>query len=68
MKAGWLMLFREIIIVYSENRKKLTYNLCGSDVEFLKADRKYCSHCAFKMLKRVPGLYYEVTTQYGHAF
>jgi len=68
MKAGWLMLFREIINVYSENHKKLKYNLCGSAVEFLKADGKYCSHCAFKMLQRVPGLCYEVTTQYAHAF
>jgi len=25
-------------------------------VEFLKVDGEYSSHCAFKMLKRVPGL------------
>jgi len=37
-------------------------------MEFLKAGGKYCSYCTFKMLKRVPGLNYEVTTQYCNAF
>jgi hypothetical protein len=40
--------FREIIAVYSENRKKLTSTLCGQNAELLnvKASGTYNNHCS----------------------
>jgi hypothetical protein len=32
-KINWLMLFKEIIVVYAENRSKTTNTLCGHNAE-----------------------------------
>jgi hypothetical protein len=44
---NWLMLFREIIAVYSEDHTKHVNALCGQNVELLnvKAGGTYSNHC-----------------------
>jgi hypothetical protein len=46
----WLMLFRGIIAVYSENHTKHTNTLCGQNTELLsvKEGGVYSYHCASK--------------------
>jgi hypothetical protein len=46
----WLILFREIIPVYSENHMKPINTLCGQNAELLnvKVGGTYSYHCAFK--------------------
>jgi hypothetical protein len=47
---NWLMLFREIIAVFSENYVKPTNMLCGQNTELLivKARGTYSDHWALK--------------------
>jgi hypothetical protein len=50
IKINWLMLFREIIAVYSENHMESINTLCEQNVELLnvKAGGRYSYHCALK--------------------
>jgi hypothetical protein len=45
-KINWLTLFEEMITIYSENRKKCIYAVCGK-IKFLiiKAYVTYSYHC-----------------------
>jgi hypothetical protein len=47
-ETNWLILFKEIIAVYSENHTKPRNTLCGQNVELLivKADGEYSYHWA----------------------
>jgi hypothetical protein len=47
-KINWLMLFKEIIAVYSENRTKYINIFSGQNVELMnvKAGGPYSYHCA----------------------
>jgi hypothetical protein len=49
-----LMLFREVIAVYSENRMK-SMNLCGQNAELsiLKSDGTYAYHWALRGFRRI---------------
>jgi hypothetical protein len=49
-KANWLMLFREIITVYSENHMKHINKFCGQNTELLivKVDGTYSHHWTLK--------------------
>jgi hypothetical protein len=51
-KPNRLMLFREIIAVYCENRTKHINRVCGQNVEFfnIKASGIYSYHCSLKGL------------------
>jgi hypothetical protein len=49
--ASWLILYKEIITVYSKNHVKHMKVLCGKNTEFLfnvKAGDMYSYHCALK--------------------
>jgi hypothetical protein len=56
-KISWLMLFREIIVVYSENLMKPTNKLCGQNAALLiiKAGGAY-SIADFKGLRYNPDI------------
>jgi hypothetical protein len=47
---NWLTLFKEIIVVYTENRTKHINTLCGQNAELLNiiADGTYIYHCDLK--------------------
>jgi hypothetical protein len=49
-KINWLILFKEIIAVYTENHTKPKKNtLCEQNAEFIvKAGGTYIYHCALK--------------------
>jgi hypothetical protein len=50
-KTNWLMLFKAIITVFSENHTKLTNTICGQNAELLiimKAGGTYGYHWALK--------------------
>jgi hypothetical protein len=48
---NWLVLFREIIAIYSENHTKPIYTLCGQNAELLilKVGGTYSYHWALKV-------------------
>jgi hypothetical protein len=50
------MLFREIIVVYSENHMKHINTRCGKNAEFfnVKAGGTYSYHCALKGQQFIP--------------
>jgi len=53
IKTSQLMLYREIIAVFSEIHTKHTNTLCGQNVELLngKPDSTFSNHCSLKVQK-----------------